>query len=89
MEQEDKEKEQIMANYVYKIEVTDKPVDATHEHYFTSLKKVMNSCFAPLFKIKKKGIVTNRIKECRGVTGIIFEVNTAFSYVKLNKIKPL
>ncbi len=78
-----------MANYVYALEITDKEVNATHIYYFTSVKKVLKSYFAPLFRTKKKGIVTNRIKECRGVTGIIFELNSTFSYVKLNKIKPL
>ena len=81
-----------MANYVYSIEVTDKTVFATHIYYFSSLKKVLKSHFASLFKVTrgaKKCVGINLIKSCRGVTGVIFEFDSAFSYVKVNKIKPL
>ena len=81
-----------MANYVYKIEQTDKTVFHTAEYYFTSLKKVMKSYFAPIFNHKenaKNCVVINRIKECRGVTGIIFEIDSNYEHVILRKIKPL
>lgn len=81
-----------MSNYVYKIEITVKAVDVTHDYYFTSVKKVLKSHFSPLFKVtrgEKNCVVIDRIKECRGVTGIIFEFDSTFSHVTLRKIKPL
>lgn len=81
-----------MANYVYKIEQNDKTIFHTAEYYFTSLKKVTKSYFAPLFKHTKSTkncVVMNRIKECRGVTGIIFEIDSNNEHVILRKIKPL
>lgn len=81
-----------MTNYVYKLKIEDKTVNAVFEEYFSSLKKVLNSRFSSLIKPTgeaKKRVVIDRVKECRGETGIIFEFNSTFSHVTLRKIKPL